>query len=83
VAAYTDEQYTVVWLASLMVELVGFFLNVFMIATWQLYDPSEKIAVELRICVWTGALYGVVHTLPVLFLKVCPTMRSFWLVASF
>jgi hypothetical protein len=70
VAAYTDEEYTAAWSASLAVEAVGFCLNVFMMITWQLYDVSEKVAIELKMCVWAGLLYGVVHTLPVLLLKV-------------
>ena len=75
--AYTDEEYTAAWSASLAVEVVGFCLNIFMVITWQLFDKADRVNMELRICVWAGVLYGVVNTFPVLFLKVCCVLFRF------
>jgi hypothetical protein len=36
VAAYTDEEYTTMWMASNIVGVLGLFLNIFMACTWYL-----------------------------------------------
>jgi hypothetical protein len=51
--------------------MVGFFLNIYMAATWCIQGKKnfKKVRPQLRFCVYGGILVGLVDTIPVLALK--------------
>ena len=71
VQAYTDDQYTVMWVISNGIQLVGLELNLFMAFTWMLAGRTEfsNTPYQLKFCIFAGLLFAVVGTLPSLALK--------------
>jgi hypothetical protein len=70
-AAYTNEQYDVMWGIASSIGLVGFVLNLFVALTWSLGGRKvvENVPYQLQYCVFAGLLFGLVVTLPALLLK--------------
>jgi hypothetical protein len=68
---YSLDEYTDMWAAASATAFIGFILNSFMAITWQIGTKKKFAAVpfQLRTCVGFGALYGIIHTLPMLALK--------------
>jgi hypothetical protein len=66
VNAYSDDEYSTMWLIVSLVGLGGFILNVFMVATWQIDKKKSKaLPYQLKSCAGFGISYGIVETLPV------------------
>jgi hypothetical protein len=71
VAAFTDEQYTVMWSFSVAMGVLGFLLNAFVACTWVLGGKRlfKKQPFEIKFCVFAGICIGLLDTLPSLVLK--------------
>jgi hypothetical protein len=71
VQVYSDQEYDHMWLAHSVPASFGLLLNGFMATTWAISEPVffEKQRFEVRVSVAAGLLYGIVDTLPVLFLR--------------
>jgi hypothetical protein len=69
--AYTDAEYTLMWMISGGIGLAGMFLNLFMAFTWMIggkkYFSDQPY--QLKFCVFAGLLFAAVETLPSLALK--------------
>ena len=70
-AAYTDNEYTVMWAAANSIGLIGLCLNIFMACTWLIGGRRflSDQPYQLKFCVFAGILHGAVETLPSLALK--------------
>ena len=80
VGAYTDSDYTWMWGIGNSIGIVGFSMNLFMACTWFIEGGKyfQKQPYQLKFCVFSGVIYGMVGTLPSLILKYdlacdCPT----------
>ena len=80
VQAYTDNEYTWMWGIGNVIGIVGLLLNLFMACTWFIAGKKclAKQPYQLKFCVFSGVIYGMVGTLPSLILKYdlacdCPT----------
>jgi hypothetical protein len=64
VSAYTNQQYTGMWMVSSVVATCGLCLNLFMILTWSLGTKRDFAAIrfQIRSCVIGGVLYGLVRS---------------------
>jgi hypothetical protein len=62
VPAYTDDEYTLMWMISNLIELFGFCLNLFMLCTWMLEKSLWKQPYQLKFCVGAGIVYGAPPT---------------------
>jgi hypothetical protein len=58
VPAYTDDEYTLMWMISNLIELFGFGLNLFMLCTWMLEKSLRRQPYQLKFCVGAGIVYG-------------------------
>jgi len=69
--AYTDDEYTTMWIVASTVEMVGLCLNSFVAATWLVSEKNffRQVPFQLKMCVFAGLLVGLVSTLPRLILK--------------
>jgi hypothetical protein len=68
-AAYTPEEYTVMWASSSIVALCALLLNIGVRMSWVPKGGGNHISPAFKACIGGGILYGMVDTLPVLFLK--------------
>jgi hypothetical protein len=71
VQAYSKEEYTLMWVISNGVGLIGFLLNLFMACTMMIGGQHHisKQPHSLKFCVFAGCLFGLVGTIPSLALK--------------
>jgi hypothetical protein len=85
VQAYTNSEYNNMWAVASVVGVIGLCLNVFMALTWVLSGARafRKVPSELKVCVMGGILYGVVETLPALFLKYVPIVGVIIVVIAY
>jgi hypothetical protein len=69
--AYSNDEYSTMWVAASSIAMVGLTLNLFMATTFVLggkkFFKNQPFATKL--CVLGGLLYGMIDTLPTLFLK--------------
>jgi hypothetical protein len=69
--AYSNNEYSTMWFAASSIAMVGLMLNTFMATTFVLggkrFSKSQPFAT--KVCVLGGLLYGIIDTLPTLFLK--------------
>jgi len=70
VNAYTDDEYTIMWLLYVIVGMIGFVLNAFMVLTWTMAGKkvAKAVPLQLKCCTGIGLLFGVVETIPVMVL---------------
>jgi hypothetical protein len=70
VQAYSDGEYHDMWIVSSAPASLGLLLNIFMTTTMFIGGKKAFRAVpfNLKMCVADGLLYGIIDTLPVLFL---------------
>jgi hypothetical protein len=70
VQAYSDGEYHNMWIVSSTPASLGFILNIFMTTTMFIGGKKTFRALPfyLKMCVADGLLYGIIDTLPVLFL---------------
>ena len=68
---FTIDDYNTMWTVFVTIGMCSFFLNMFMVCTWELagFRKVNEMPFQLKACVFLGILYGVVETLPSLFLK--------------
>jgi hypothetical protein len=60
VPAFSEAQYTTMWMASSVAGLFGLLLNIFMVSTWFLagWKYLKGVHLQLKMCVFGGILYG-------------------------
>jgi hypothetical protein len=70
VPAFSDSEYSTMFMASSAIGLFGMLLNLWMAATWSIggYKYFKAQHLNLKMCVFLGILYSLVETLPVLVL---------------
>jgi hypothetical protein len=63
VPAYSDDQYTQMWVLSSAVAVAGLILNLFLVATWVLSGRKQfgRTRFQLRSCVAGGLVYALVR----------------------
>jgi hypothetical protein len=77
--SFTPDEYHTMWFIVSFIGVVGFLLNLSMAATWAMqgWKHFQAVPYQLRYCVYTGLLYGVVGTFPSLFLQVRSAFSNF------
>jgi hypothetical protein len=68
--AYSNSEYSQMWAVTSFLGALGFCLNTYMAATWYIGGKQflKGVPFNLKNAVFSGLLYGVVETLPVLIL---------------
>jgi hypothetical protein len=69
--AYTDDEYSTMWMVASSISMVGLMLNTFMALTWVVGGEKhfQEQPFGVRVCVFGGLLFGMIDTLPTIILK--------------